>query len=217
MSEPESDYGAVDSILEKVHGGRVSQYVWTDFLPLERCTRSRGEGGVFGDETLNRITAELSTTGTEKQRIFRTATAVAQPGVQHLCRFWPKRCAPMFSALSLTMHMGAGSQDDILACQPNQLGNAKPSLHREQKHGPIATPNPTGGIRGRQQSVDLFPIEEFDGPALMTFRGHRKYSLAEQRMGGFLENHILEEGVNRSQADVPGASAILPASFKILE
>ena len=123
----------------------------------------------------------------------------------------------MFSALSLAMHMGSSSQDDILAGQPNQLRNPKPCLDGEQKHCPITAPNPTGGIRGRQQSVDLFATEEFDGPALMTFSGHGEYSLAEQRVGGFLERHILKEGVNRGQADVSGASAILPASFKIVE
>ena len=93
--------------------------------------------------------------------------------------------------------MGSGSQHDVLAGQPNQLGNPKSGLDGEQKHCPIAAPNPTEGIRGCQQSVDLFPIEEFDGPALMTFAGHREYSLAEQRMGRLLESHILEEGVNR--------------------
>jgi hypothetical protein len=123
----------------------------------------------------------------------------------------------MFSALSLAMHMGASSQDDILTAQASQLGNPKPGLDREQKHRPIAAPNPSGGIRGRQQSVDLFPIEEFDGPTFMTLTGHREYSLAEQRMGGFFKGHILKEGVNRGQADVSGARAILPASFKIVE
>ena len=123
----------------------------------------------------------------------------------------------MFSALSLAMNMGSGSQHNVLAGQPNQLGNTKPGLDGEQKHCPIAAANPTGGIRGRQQGVDLFPIEEFDGSTLVTFSGHGEYSLAEQRMGGFLESHILKEGVNRCQADVPGASAILPASFKIIE
>jgi hypothetical protein len=123
----------------------------------------------------------------------------------------------MFSALPLAMDMGAGSQDDILAAQANQLGNPEPRLNREQEHRPIAAPNPTGGIRDRQQSVHLFPIEEFDGPTFVTFGGHREYSLAEQRMGGLLESHILKEGVNRGQADVSSASAILPASFKIVE
>jgi hypothetical protein len=51
----------------------------------------------------------------------------------------------------------------------------------------------------------------------MTFSGHGEYSLADQRMSGFLERHILKEGVNRGEADVSGASAILPASFKIVE
>jgi len=36
-------------------------------------------------------------------------------------------------------------------------------------------------------------------------------------MGGLLESHILNEGMNRGQTDVSGASAILPASFKIIE
>jgi hypothetical protein len=84
------------------------------------------------------------------------------------------------------MDMGAGSQDDILAAQTSQLGNPEPRLSREQKHRPIAAPNPGGGIRDRQHSVDLFPIEEFDGPTFVTFAGHREYSLAEQRVGGLL-------------------------------
>jgi hypothetical protein len=123
----------------------------------------------------------------------------------------------MFSALPLAMDMGAGSQDDILAAQTSQLGNPESRLSREQKHRPIAAPNPGGGIRDRQQSVDLFPIEEFDGPTFVTLGGHREYSLAEQRMGGLLERHVLKEGVNRGQADVSSASTILPAGFKIVE
>jgi len=123
----------------------------------------------------------------------------------------------MFSALPLAMDMGASSQDDILATQPNQLGNPEPRLDGEQKHRPIAAPDPVGGIRDRQQSVNLFPIEEFDGQTCVTFGGHREYPLAEQRMGGLLESHILKEGMNRGQADVLSASAILPPTFKIVQ
>jgi hypothetical protein len=92
----------------------------------------------------------------------------------------------MFSAFALAVDMGAGSQDDILAVQACQLGNPEPRLNRKRKHRSIAAPNPAGGIRDRQQSVDLFPIEKFDGPTFVTFTGHREYSLAEQRMGGLL-------------------------------
>jgi hypothetical protein len=51
----------------------------------------------------------------------------------------------------------------------------------------------------------------------MMFSRHSEYSLAEQRMVGFLESHIMKEGVNRGQTDVAGAGAMLPASFKIVE
>ena len=84
----------------------------------------------------------------------------------------------MFSSLSTTMDVGTGSQDDILATQTSQLGNPESGLCREQKHGPIASPYPGGRIRGRQQSLYLFPIEEFDRPTFVTFRWHCEYSLA---------------------------------------
>src|SRR5437879_3476014 len=157
-----------------------------DFLPFERCARLRGQGSVFGDETLDRIAAELSAAATEKQWIFRTTVAFAQPGIQHRCRFWTERCAPMFSALSLAVDMSASSQDDILAAQANQLGDPEPRLDGKQKHRSIPAPNPDGTIRCCQQSVDLFPVEECDGPTFVAFGGHRQDSLAEQRMGRLL-------------------------------
>ena len=44
-----------------------------------------------------------------------------------------------FSAFLETAHVGTGSQRDILAIQPNQLGNPQTGLDREQDEGSIAT------------------------------------------------------------------------------
>ena len=123
----------------------------------------------------------------------------------------------MFSAFSLAVHVSTGSQDDVLTTQADQLGDPESGLHGEQKHGPITAPDPSGGICSVQQSIDLFAIEKFDGPAFVAFGGYCQDSLAEQRMGGFLESDVPKEGVNRGQADIASASAVLAAGFQAVE
>ena len=56
----------------------------------------------------------------------------------------------MFSTLSLAMNMRAGSQDDVLAVQANQLGDPEPRLHGQQKHCTVTAPDPSGRVGGRQ-------------------------------------------------------------------
>ena len=80
--------------------------------------------------------------------------------------------------------MGTGSQRDILAIQPNQLGNPQTGLDREQDEGSIATTDPGGTIRDREQCIDLFPVEELDRFSYVAFIRHRQYPLAMQGMRG---------------------------------
>ena len=217
VPKPQSNDGAVNAIVEKVHGGPVSQHVGADFLAFERFAFFRGDRSVFFDDALDGVTAELPMADTEKQWIFRATVAFPEPGLQHLCRFRTERCAPMFSTLSLTVDVGACSQDDILAAQANQFGNPEPRLEEEQNHSPIAAPNPTGAIGDRQQSIHLLRVDKFDGPTFVAFAGHRQNSLAEQRMRRLLQGNVLKEGVKCGQADVPGAGAILTAALQIIE
>jgi hypothetical protein len=217
VPEPEGDYGAVDSVLEKFHRSAVTKHMWTDLLPFERRARSRGSGGIFGDETFDRIAAQLSASGADKERIFGTAAAFAQPSFHHLHGFRPQRRAPVFSAFSFTVDVGASSQHEILTSQAYQLGNPETGLNSEQKHCPITPPNPTGEVRCRQHGLTLFAGEEFDGPAFVTFGGHRQYLLAKQRMGRLLKGDVLKERMNGSQADVASASAVLPALLEVIE
>jgi hypothetical protein len=122
----------------------------------------------------------------------------------------------MFSALSLAVDMRTRSQDNVLARQAYQLRDAKASLHGEKKQGPVAAPYPSGKIGCPQKGVDLFPIQKFDGPPFVAFGRHREDSLTKQRMGRFLESHVLKEGMNRRQADIAGASAILSAVLEMI-
>ena len=123
----------------------------------------------------------------------------------------------MFSALSLAVDMGTRSQNNVLASQAYQLGDPKASLHGEQQQGPVAAPYPSGKVGSPQKGVDLFPIQKFDGPPFVAFAGHREDSLTMQRMGRFLESHVLKEGMNRRQADISGASAILSVVLEMIK
>jgi hypothetical protein len=123
----------------------------------------------------------------------------------------------MFSALTLAVDMGTRSQNNVLARHTDQLGDPKASLYGEQQQGPIAASYPSGKVGCPQKGVDLFPIQEFDGPPLVAFGRHREDSLTKQRMGRFLESHVLKERMDRRQADVAGASAILSVVLEMIE
>jgi len=123
----------------------------------------------------------------------------------------------MFSALSLAVDMRTRSQDNVLASQAYQLRNPKASLNGEQQQGTVAAPYPGGKVNCPQKGVDLFPIQKFDGPPFVAFGRHREDSLTKQRMRRFFESNVLKERMNRCQADVSGASAVLSAVLEMIE
>jgi hypothetical protein len=51
----------------------------------------------------------------------------------------------------------------------------------------------------------------------VAFAWHRQDSPAMQRMCRLLESHVLKEGMNRSQADISGASAILSVVLEMIK
>ena len=87
VPKPESNNRTVDAILEKVHGGGMSQHMRTYILPPKRWALFCGDGDVFLHQALNCITAELSASNAGKERIVRTAMALPYPGFQYFCRF----------------------------------------------------------------------------------------------------------------------------------
>jgi hypothetical protein len=191
--------------------------VWAYVLPLKGSAFFCGDGDVFLHQAFNGIAAELSASDAGKKRLVRPAMAFPHPGFQYLYGFWTKRRAPMFSALAQTVDMRTRSQDNVLASQVYQLGDPEARLHGEQKQGPVAAPYPSGKVGSRQKGVDLFPIQKFDRPPFVAFGRHREDSLTKQRMGRFLESHVLKEGMNRRQADIAGASAILSTVLEMIE
>jgi len=80
--------------------------------------------------------------------------------------------------------VGPRPQHNILAFQPNQLGNSQTGLHGNQNKRSIPTTDPGGTIRNREQCIDLFSVEELDRFSDVTFIGHRQDPLAVQGICG---------------------------------
>ena len=113
--------------------------------------------------------------------------------------------------------MGPCPQHNVLAGQPNQLGNPQTGLDRHQDKGSITTPYPGGSIRNREQGIDLFPVEELDRPSNVALIGHRQDPLAMQGMRGLLQSHVPEKRVDGSQPNIPRASAVFASAFQVIE
>jgi hypothetical protein len=123
----------------------------------------------------------------------------------------------LFSALSDAFHVGPGSQNDVLTAKPDQLGNPQSRLDGHDQEGSVPTADPSGGVWGGDQRIDLLAMEKLDQPALMAFVRHGEHALAEQRMGGLLQGDILKERMDCSQAGIAGARAVAPFLFKMIE
>jgi hypothetical protein len=113
--------------------------------------------------------------------------------------------------------MGPRPQHNVLAGQPNQLGNPQTGLDRHQDKGSITTPYPGGSIRNSEQGIDLFPAEELDRPSNVALIGHRQDPLAMQDMRGLLQSHVPEKRVDGSQPNIPRARAVFAGAFQVIE
>jgi hypothetical protein len=134
--------------------------------------------GVFGEQALDRITAQSAAANAGKDRVFGLTAAFAEPGANHPCRFWTQWRATQFSAFAETAHMRPPPQHHVLIVQPNQLRNPQTGLDRDQDKSSIATPYPGGTIGHREQCIDLFSVEKFDRFSYVALIGHRQNPLA---------------------------------------
>ena len=146
VPQPERDHRAIDAMLKKVHGCGVSKHMRGDVLPFEGGASPCGKMGVLGDKMLDRIATESDRLGYWERPGSRVCQRVCVAKHRAFCRFRTERRATLFPAFSYTTHVRAGSQHDILAVQPNQLGDPQAGLYRDQEKGSVPTPDPSGRL-----------------------------------------------------------------------
>jgi hypothetical protein len=82
VPEPHCDHRCIDAGVEELHGGGVPQNVGSETLRLERRALQLRHRRVFGNSTLNGVTAEPSASAGREQGIIGTARPLCEPKPQ---------------------------------------------------------------------------------------------------------------------------------------
>ena len=142
MSEPKSDDGTVNTVLQEIHRCRVTKYVWSYPLACERGAVLPGGGYVLGDQAFDSVPAEEAPAQTRKKRIIWAATLLVHPILDHSSDILSERRRAVFSTFSLTAYTSANSKDDVLKAQVDEFGNPQARLGGNQQQRPVSASSP---------------------------------------------------------------------------
>jgi hypothetical protein len=123
--------------------------------------------------------AQWRTGDCRKDRIRGVAFPLRQPSPKNRRGVFTKRSAAEFSAFSLALYIGGGTEHDILATQTHEFRGAQAGLHRQQQHGPIPASDPCAQVRDGKQGGHFLRIEEGDWPSEISLAWHSENSLRQ--------------------------------------
>src|SRR6516225_341346 len=132
MSQPERDYGTIDSCLQEFHGRRVTQTMWGNPFLIQRRAPLSSDSDMFCQQILHTVRAEPGSSGIGKENLAVAAHGLLEPELQSTCCLLGQRRAPLLAPLADAMHMGTGSQRYILAAQASHLRKPQASLNCDQ-------------------------------------------------------------------------------------
>src|SRR5437773_7731356 len=121
MTEPKSNHGAVNAMVEQFHGQRVAQYMGRDPLFRESWTLLPRLGDMFVDDVRHSVLAEPSASGVWKQRIAGTTGSFTDPTIESSDGFLTQRCSSFFPSFAATTHVGSSAQSDVFRAQTSQF------------------------------------------------------------------------------------------------
>ena len=167
MAEPDCSHGAVDPVLQQLHGSGVQQDVGSDALALRGGAGLPGNGHMLGHQAGESVVAESAAPLVREDRRVRLAAPFVQPGSQGRCGVLTQRRAAPLAALALAAQMRAVAELDVLAAKLDQLGRSQAWLHGNEQKRAVAAPGPRLRVRGLRLGLDLVAVEEVHGAAVV--------------------------------------------------
>jgi len=113
--------------------------------------------------------------------------------------------------------MRAGPEHEVTASQVNELGDPQSGLDGEQYQRAIPAAYPRGDVGCREQRVGFGPCQVGDRPSLVPFDGDRQNPAAAIEMRRLADGHVVTEGVNRGEADIPRPRRVAPVLLDMIE
>ena len=117
----------------------------------------------------------------------------------------------------MTTYVPALTQIKVSTGQVNQFGYPESCLHGQQEKSTVASTDPGGTVRSREQSASLLSSKKGNQWAVEPLAGHGEDSLDESGVLGMPERRELVEGVQRRQSGVPCPHAVAAVLLQMLE
>ena len=97
---------------------------------------------------------------------------------------------PVFSPLTETVDVGSGTENDVVAVESGQFGDAQAGLHRQQQQGAVSAPFPAAGVGSVDERVDLGGGEKRDELLVEPFGRDRQDPLDQLGVFGVSQRRL---------------------------
>src|ERR1700761_8846950 len=121
MSQPERDYGAINSCLQELHCCGVAQAMWGNPFLIQRRAPLSSDSDMLCQQILHTVRTEPGSPGIGKDDLAIAARGLLEPELQGNCCLLGQRRASLLAPLAQAMHMRTGSQRYIFAAQASHL------------------------------------------------------------------------------------------------
>src|ERR1700720_4460718 len=132
MSQPERDYGAINSCLQELHGRRVAQAMRGNPFPVQRWAPLSSDSDMLCQQILHTVRAQPGSSGIGKDNLAVATHGLLEPELQSTPCLFGQRRASLLAPLAEAMHMCTGSQRYIFAAQTGHLRKPQASLNRDE-------------------------------------------------------------------------------------
>src|SRR5271165_3372671 len=99
MSQPERDYGAINSCLQELHGRRVAQTMWGNPFLIQRRASVSSDSDMLCQQILHTVRAEPGSSGIGKDNLAVAAHGLLEPELQSTCCLLGQRRASLLAPL----------------------------------------------------------------------------------------------------------------------
>ena len=118
------------------------------------------------------------------------------------------RRAALLAAFAFAAQMRAAPQGDVSASQMREFGDAEPRLDGQQEQDAIASADPGGDVRRREDGLDFGSCQVRDRSSLVPLDRNGQDLAAAIEMRRLADGHVSTEGVDRGEPDIARARRV---------
>ena len=217
VPEQHGNHGGLHAGLEEFHRRGVAQHVRGHALVLERRADPASLFDVLGQQIVNAIGTQASTTRAGKDDRSIVVGDFAQPSLHDSGRLPGQRCRAFLATLADDMHMGSRAKTNSMPTQAGDFRDAQPRLDGQQHECVIAPPRPSVQIGRTQNSVNLRPREKSDVRPRAALVRNGQDTLYLRGVSRHLEGRVPKERTDGGQSQIAAGRTDASVGLHVVE